>query len=147
MEFEGERHTKKAEVLRQSAGVRYQFIHDHVGEYPVKSLCRLIGVTRSGYYEWRVRSLFHYAKGAARFLSLIRSSYAASGAVYGYRNVHPDLQEFGGPYSNPRKLTVQAHKISAQKGYEATRDVAGRTSILSPNLLEPSYSVEQPDKA
>lgn len=80
-------------------------------------------------------------------MSLIRSSYAASGAVYGYRNVHPDLQEFGGAYSNPRKLIVQAHKISAQKGYEATRDVAGRTLILAPNLLEPSYSVEQPDKA
>ena len=128
--------------------MKYQFIHDHVDQYPVKTLCRLIGVARSGYYEWRMRPLSNYAKETARLLPLIRSSYAASGGVYGYRRVHLDLLELGETYGKHRIWRImQAHKIRALRGYKAPRHVAGRPSILAPNLLERSFSVDQPDKA
>jgi len=128
--------------------VKYQFIHDHVDQYLVKTLCRLIGVARSGYYEWRMRPLSNYAKETARLLPLIRSSYTASGDVYGYRRVHLDLQELGEIYGKHRIWRImQAHKIRALRGYKASRHVAGRPSILAPNLLKRSFSVDQPDKA
>ena len=79
---------------------------------------------------------------------MIRSSYAASGGVYGYRRVHLDLLELGETYGKHRIWRImQAHKIRALRGYKAPRHVAGRPSILAPNLLERSFSVDQPDKA
>ena len=33
--------------------MRYQFIEEHRADYPVTLLCRVMQVTRSGYYAWR----------------------------------------------------------------------------------------------
>ena len=33
--------------------MKYGFIREHVGHWPVAHLCGLLGVPRSGYYDWR----------------------------------------------------------------------------------------------
>jgi len=37
--------------------MRYQFIEGHRNNYPVTLLCRVMQVTRSGYYAWRKEPL------------------------------------------------------------------------------------------
>ena len=36
---------------------RFRFVHDHRSDYPVKRLCQLVEVSRSGYYDWAERPL------------------------------------------------------------------------------------------
>jgi transposase InsO family protein len=47
---------KSDDVPREGAAVRFAFIRDRQGEFPVEVLRDVLGVSRSGYYAWRDRS-------------------------------------------------------------------------------------------
>ena len=71
---------------RMSAGrVRkaYQFIKSHRHEYPVQSLCHVLEVAPSGYYEWLKHPLSGRAQEDARLLRLVRASFVASHGLQG----------------------------------------------------------------
>jgi len=36
--------------------MRFQFIREHIGEFEVGIMCRVLEVTRSGFYAWRGRA-------------------------------------------------------------------------------------------
>ena len=44
---------KSQPVLCQGNEVKYGFICDQAGRYPVKRLCEMLKVQRSGFYDWR----------------------------------------------------------------------------------------------
>ena len=52
----------------------YQFIESHQNQYAVKTMCRLLNVTRSGYYAWLKEPVSNRAQEDARLLRLIRAS-------------------------------------------------------------------------
>ncbi len=58
-------------------------------------MCRVLQVARAGYYQWIHKPLSNRAIEDQRLLGIIRSSYAASGGVYGSRRVFLDLRETG----------------------------------------------------
>jgi putative transposase len=111
-------------------------------------MCQLLQVSRSGYYDWRFRPLSDHAIEDRRLLSLIESSYAASGQIYGYRRVHLDLLELGEDCGKNRVARImKANDIKALHGYKAPRVRYGRPSIVIPNKLQRAFSVAQPDQA
>ncbi len=86
---------KKAAVLCQRARVKYRFINDHRHQYDVQTMCRVLKVSRSGFYAWLHKPLSDRAIEDLRLLELIRASYVASGGVYGSPRVFLDLRETG----------------------------------------------------
>jgi len=128
--------------------VKYRFIADHSDRFPVRTMCRLLGASRSGYYDWRFRPLSDRAREDRRLLPLIRASYAASGGVYGYRRVHLDLRETGETCGKHRVARImKTNEIKAIHGYKVPRIIYGRPSIVAPNKLQRVFTVERPDMA
>lgn len=126
--------------------MKYQFISDHSDEFPVRTMCNLLDVSRSGYYEWRFRPLSDRAIEDARLLPLIRASYGASHGVYGYRRISMDLKDAGESCGKNRiHRIMKCHNIQAIHGYKKPKIINGRPSILAPNKLSREFTVQTAD--
>jgi len=132
----------------QGTRKRYAFIKDHQKEFSVATMCRALGVSRSGYYEWLRNPLSNRGREDQRLLGLIRASHVASGGVYGAPRVFLDLREAGETCSKHRVARLmRTHKIRANYGYRRSRTGVGRTSAVAPNKLERGFNVSKPNRA
>jgi putative transposase len=128
--------------------VKYRFINDHRTTFRTATMCRLMRVTRGGFYQWLRKPQSDRTIEDDRLLGLIRDSYTASSGVYGSRRVCGDLREAGEACSKHRVAKImKGHKIKAIRGYKAPRRIAGRPSIIAPNRLNREFTVDAPDRA
>jgi len=75
--------------------VIYRFVDEHRGAWPVRVMCRVLGVSASGYYAWRTRGESPRAKANHALLGIIRALHAESGGAYGAPRVHAVLRSYG----------------------------------------------------
>ena len=136
---------------QQSAGrVRstYAFIKAHRERYSVQSMCRVLGVAPSGYYEWIQQPISNRGQEDARLLRLIRASFIASQGIYGAPRVFLDLREAGETCSKHRVARLmRENKLRALHGYRIRRWSVGKPAVLIPNLLQRQFTVTRPNKA
>ena len=112
------------------------------------TMCRVLKVSRSGFYAWLHKPLSSRAIEDQRLLALIRASYAASSGVYGAPRVFLDLREAGETCGRHRIARImRTNKIKALRGYKAPRSIAGRPSIIAPNKLQRQFAVDRADRA
>lgn len=75
--------------------MKYPFIARHRGVWSVSELCRALGVSRSGFYEWHGRSPSARELANERLTGRIRESFQASDRTYGSPRVWRDLRTWG----------------------------------------------------
>ena len=110
-------------------------------------MCRLLGVARSGYYDWLRKPEFDRAIEDKRLLRLIRASFAASQCVYGAPRVFLDLREAGESCSKNRVARLmRENNIRAKPGYRTRRYVAGKPTELIPDLVKRNFEVSKPNR-
>ena len=134
----------------RSQGIRwkYAFIKAHRHEFHTAVMCRVLDVSRSGYYEWLRKPFSDRAVEDQRLLGLIRAAYIASHRVYGAPRIFLDLREAGETCSKHRVARImKANNIKALHGYRLPRYARGRTSPLMPNTLQRGFTVPRPNKA
>lgn len=125
----------------QDIRVKYAFIKTHRREFDTAVLCRLLDVSRSGFYEWLRKPLSDRALEDQRLLGLIRAAYTASHGVYGAPRIFLDLREAGETCSKHRVARImRANSIKALHGYRAPRYARGHTSLLTPNTLQRGFT-------
>ena len=116
-------------------------------KYPVTLLCRLLDVSRSGYYKWRNRqgSKSRYEKDRELLTSLLQQAHQKHPS-YGYHRLAAVVrQETGWLFSHnlAHKCCKQAGIWSkARKSYHYRKP--GEEHISFPNLVRGSWSPKEP---
>lgn len=83
--------------------------------HDVRVMCRLYGVSRSGYYAWRRRPPRVRSQSDAVLLEQIRAVYAQSNGIYGSPRIHADLREQGYRVGEKRVARLmQADRLKAR---------------------------------
>ena len=75
--------------------MRFQWIDRQRKEFEVKLMCRMLNVSRSGYYAWCSRHPSVRQQADARLDIEIKISHQRSGRTYGSPRVHRDLRAKG----------------------------------------------------
>ena len=74
---------------------RYAFIDAEKAQYSIVKMCAWMGVSTSGFYEWRDRPPSATAQRRARLATLIEWIFNDSDHTYGHRRVHAALARQG----------------------------------------------------
>jgi putative transposase len=73
----------------------FRFIDAEKANYPVSLLCRVVEVSRSGYYAWRERPQSRRSLEDASLTAKIREIHERSRRTYGYPRVQAELNASG----------------------------------------------------
>ncbi len=64
----------------------------HQADYPVRAMCRVLGLSPSGYYAWLSRPPSARAKRDAELIGKIRRVHEANRKVYGRPRIYAELK-------------------------------------------------------
>jgi putative transposase len=116
--------------------------------YKVATMCRVLGVTTSGYHAWRGRPPSAHARDDALLMAEIHTSHAHSRATYGCPRVHADLAAAGWQVSRKRvgRLMREAGLHGASRRKWVTTTTRNRDARPAPDLVERRFMAEAPDR-
>ena len=122
-------------------------MRDHVREFSIAAMCRVLRIHRSGYYAWCRAPESARAREDRRLGGLVKQAWLESGCVYGYRKVRHDLREIGEAVGKHRAARLMRREgLRAQIGYGRRRYApAGPAAVAAPNHLDRRFDVEQPN--
>jgi len=129
--------------------VKYAFIQQHCKDHPVMRLCQALGVSTSGYYDWRCRPKSRRANSNHRLLTKIKCFHKASHEIYGSPRIHQDLLDSGekaGIHRVARLMQQAGIQSKVAKKFVVTTD-SRNTLAPAPDRLERQFSQNQPNQA
>jgi putative transposase len=118
-------------------------------EFPVHSMCRVLGVSSSGYYAWRDRRPSRRDEANRLLVERIRESHVASDGTYGMPRIRADLID-DGVTASPKRIArlMRAHGIrgvSRRRGFMVTtrRDAS---HPQAPDLVQRRFRADGPNQ-
>jgi transposase InsO family protein len=117
--------------------MKYEFIQEHRNRFRLKSMCKVLNVSRSGYYAWRSHKPSNRQRVNEELLESIREVYKKSRKVYGSPRITDDLNEHGMRCGKNRVARIMKENgIRAYVRKKFTRTTESRHSYpASANLL------------
>ncbi|MDZ7828279.1 MAG: IS3 family transposase [Halofilum sp. (in: g-proteobacteria)] len=144
------RHPKKSRhVLCQGVRVRYRFIHEHRDRFRVRSMCRVLAVSRSGFYDWCGRPHSQRQRANQRLLERIRAVHDRSRSNAGAVKTWRALLAQGEACGRHRVARLRrAHGIEARRMRRFRSAYTARNAEpAASNRLDQHFVAERPDQA
>ncbi|QTQ34525.1 Transposase [Aromatoleum petrolei] len=129
--------------------MKFGFVAKHRAVWPVRVLCEVLGISRSGFYEWFSRRPSPRTRANEKLTGLIRQSFEASDRTYGSRRVWHDVLAWGEHCGIHRVARLmRAAGLAARKKRRRSPNDAGLRPehSIAPNLLQREFEADAPNK-
>lgn len=110
-------------------------------------MCAWLGVSRSGYYDWRTKPQSATARRREELKNFIVYFFEASDGTYGYRRIHADLAEHGvacGPELVRALMRELDLRPCQPRPWRHSLTVAGDEPHHIPDLLHRNFTADGP---
>lgn len=127
--------------------MKYQFVRSHCDEYPVRVMCRILGIAPSGYYAWCQHSESRRSQADVVAMHRIVQVHSASRGIYGSPKIQQALRQQGIHYGRHRIMRLmRCAGICAKRLRCSKRTTHSKSSHLAaPNLLLQHFVATAPD--
>lgn len=121
---------------------------DCMSGQPTRVMCRLLGVSHSGFYGWFGRARSKRAQENSRLIRMVRESFELSDKTYGSPRVWRDLRAAGEGCSVNRvarlmkRVGLQARQRRRMPGNTCTSAAHG----VAPNHLQRQFEADAPNQ-
>jgi putative transposase len=126
----------------------YRLISAEKARTPVSMSCRLLGVSRSGYYDWERRAPSDRALTDAWLTEKIRQIHADHRKVYGSPRIHADLRLAHDVHVG-RKRVERLMRAAGISGLQQRKRVRTTVSVpgvrVADDLVERQFSPDAPN--
>lgn len=128
--------------------MKFRFIHAEKARYPVRVLCRVLEVSRSGFYAWCRRAPARRVQAEQRLTQAIQAAHRRSRGTYGSPRLHAELKAQGLHVS--RKRVARLMRDCGLRGVRPHR--RRRTTLVdqalpvADNLVARDFDVTAPNQ-
>ncbi|SFC45217.1 Transposase InsO and inactivated derivatives [Pseudooceanicola nitratireducens] len=126
----------------------FAFIEAEKTSFPIQRMCRVLGVSQSGFFAWRDRPACHRQRQDMIHLAHIRTAFALSNGTYGSPRMHRDRVDEGHQIGRHRtaRLMRESQLIARQKRrFKRTTD-SEHAWPVAPNLVAQDFAADGPDR-
>ena len=127
--------------------MKFEFIHAKRGDFPVAALCKVLGVSRTGYYDWIDREPSKREHEDFELVKEIKAIHASSRGTYGSPRIHRKLRRER-PISRRRVARLMREnglKGARPKRFRKTTD-SSHGKRCAPNLLDRDFSANRKNR-
>lgn len=124
--------------------MKYEFIHRYRSKFRIGKMCRVLCVSRSGYYDWIDRPDSNRAKENRVLLGVIKEIHKSSREIYGSPRITDGLSDYKLKASRPRVarlMAINGIKSKSKRKFKVTTNSDHKLPI-SPNLLNQNFQVD-----
>ena len=128
--------------------MKFAWIAAEKAVWPVRTMCRVLGVSASGFYAWRCRDESARKREDRRLGVLVKASYERSRAIYGSPRVHRDLRNRGDRVGRNRVIRLMRSmglRGRTRRRFTKTTD-ATHSQPAAPNLLARDFAATKPNE-
>jgi putative transposase len=124
----------------------YPFIKEHAQLYPVSTMCRVLLVSVSGYYDWLGREPSAHEREDGELAKEIHRIFHAHRSVYGSPRVHVELRERGIRCSRERtaRLMREMDLAAKRRGSKPLGTRQRKGALAAPNVLDRQFTAWAP---
>lgn len=128
--------------------MKFHFIQTHRQSFRLGSLCRVLGVSRSGYYAWCGRPVPRREQRNQALLLRIREAYETGRRAYGSPRVYRELHRAGvrcGRHRIARLMRLEGIVACTEKRFRWTANKRDELPA-APNLLQRRFYSTEPNR-
>jgi putative transposase len=129
--------------------VKYGFMARHRRVWPIRPMCRVLGISHGGFYAWLQHTPSQRERDNARLTQRIGASFQQSDRTYGSPRVYRDLRDWGESCSEnrvARLMRLAGFKARPRRRRQPTDTGLRSEHCIAPNVLEREFQAYGPNQ-